>query len=176
MDLKNVAEDISQDIVDATKTLFETMIMMDLKFNKVQLASETHVKSDVAALVSFMGKYHGIIGVFCSKDFSLKVASSMLMEEMTEFTTEVIDGIGELSNMIAGNVKTKIAADYGEMELSIPMVLVANNKDSSETDGKLSLSNSFISCFTSEPWLFANFSVENDNFDIGLLLKESVQV
>ncbi len=176
MELKEVSEDISKDIVSATTTLFETMIMLDLKFNGSALTTETHIKSDVAAMVSFMGKYHGIIGLFCSEKFSLKIASSMMMEEMPDFTTEVIDAVGELANMIAGNVKTKITADYGEMELSIPMILVANDKTEEEENGKLVLANSKLSCFTNEPWLFTNFTTENENFDIGLLLKESVQV
>ncbi len=176
MELKDVTEDISKDIVSATTSLFETMIMLDLKFNNVSLATEMHTKTDVAAMVSFMGKYHGIVGLFCSEKFSLKIASSMLMEELSEFTTEVIDAIGELANMIAGNVKTKISDDYGEMELSIPMVMVAHDKTEEETNGKLILANSKLSCFTSEPWLFIDFSSEKENFSIGLLLKESTQV
>ncbi len=174
MELKEVAEDISKDIVSVTKTLFETMIMLDLKFNSATLTTETHIKSDVAAMVSFMGKYHGIVGLFCSEKFSLKIASSMLMEEMPDFTSEVVDAVGELSNMIAGNVKTIITDNYGEMELSIPMILVANDKTREDDNGKLTLTNSKLCCFTNDPWLFANFTTENEDFDIGLMIKESV--
>ncbi len=174
MELKEVMEDISKDITDATKTLFQTMIMMDLKYNNVSLADETHIKTDIASLVSFMGKYHGIVGLFCSRNLSLKIASSMLMEEMTDFTTEVIDAVGEISNMIAGNVKTKITANYGEMNLSIPMVIVGGDTKSTTPDGNAAISNSVLSCFTKEPWLLTNFSVDNEIFDIGLLIKESV--
>ena len=167
MELKDVMKDIVKDIADATETLFKTMIMMDLKYNEALLADETHIKTDVTGFVSFMGKYHGIVGLFCSKRFSLKIASSMLMEEMTDFTTEVIDAIGEVSNMIAGNVKTKITDDYGEMYLSIPIVLIGNNTTTAATE------NPLISCYTKEPWLLAKFSSDGETFNVGLLLKES---
>lgn len=175
MELKDVMDDISKDIADATETLFKTMIMMDLKFNGVSLANEMHIKTDVASYVSFMGKYHGIVGIFCSRKFSLKIASSMLMEEMTGFTTEVIDAMGEVSNMIAGNVKTKITADYGEMDLSIPMVIVGGNTNITISGDKAADLGSELSCFTKEPWLITNFSSDNETFDIGLLLKETTQ-
>ncbi len=175
MELKDVMEDIAKDITDATKTLFQTMIMMDLEYNYVYLANETYIKADVASFVSFMGRYHGIVGVFCSRDFSLKIASSMLMEEMSDFTSEVIDAVGEISNMIAGNVKTKITADYGEMNLSIPMVIIGGNTMVITQDDNAPIYNSTLSCFTKEPWLLTNFSVDNEVFDVGLLLKESSQ-
>lgn len=167
MELSAVMEDIVKDIPDATETLFRTMIAMDLKYNSSFLADETHIKSDVSGFVSFMGKYHGTIGTFCSKKFSLKIASSMLMEEITEVTTEVIDTISEVSNMIAGNVKTKITENYGEMGLSVPIVMLGNGIMPEATD------NSLMSCFTKEPWLLTNFSSGDETFNIGLLLRES---
>lgn len=164
MELKTVMEDIVKDIADATKTLFETMIMMDLKYDHSLLSDQTNIKTDVTVLVSFMGKYHGIVGLFCSKSLSLKMASSMLMEEMTDFTPDAIDAIGEISNMIAGNVKTKISADYGEMGLSIPIILLGNN---------VTTNNTSLSCITKEPWLMTYFKSGDETFNVGLLLKES---
>jgi chemotaxis protein CheX len=126
------------------------------------------MESDISGFVSFMGKYHGIIGIFCSKELALKIASSMLMEEITKFTTDVIDTIGEISNMIAGNVKTKITEDYGEMELSVPIVMLGNGTKSEEIQSEL------ISFYTKEPWLLTNFNLDDDIFKVGLLLKEFV--
>ena len=175
MELREVMEDIARDIADATKTLFKSMIMMDLKYNHVVLADETHIKTDVTSFVSFMGKYHGIVGIFCSQSFSLQVASSMLMENFTKFTTEVIDAIGEISNMIAGNVKTKITADYGEMDLSIPITFIGGGTVTPVEENKSAASNSSILCITKELWLLTNFSSDKETFNVGLLLKESAR-
>ncbi|MBM4054865.1 MAG: chemotaxis protein CheX [Planctomycetes bacterium] len=167
MELKSVMEEISKDIADATRTLFETMIMIDLKFNNAAVVNQPYIKADVAGLISFMGKYHGLIGLFCSRKFSLQIASGMLMEELKAFTPETIDAIGEVSNMIAGNVKTKITADYGEMILSIPIILVGGEPTCTE------INSLPVSCFTKDPWLITNFSSGDEVFNIGLLLKET---
>ncbi|MDR4497987.1 MAG: chemotaxis protein CheX [Candidatus Scalindua sp.] len=175
MELKEVMEDIARDIADATKTLFQSMIMMELKYNHVVLADETHLKTDVTSFVSFMGKYHGIVGIFCSKNFSLKVASSMLMEDLTKITTEVIDAIGEITNMIAGNVKTKITTDYGEMDLSVPITFIGGDTITQAEEDEPVASNSSILCVTKEPWLLTSFSSDKETFNVGLLLKESAR-
>ena len=168
METKEVKEDIVKDIAIATETLFKTMVVMDLKYNSSSLAEEIHIETDISGFVSFMGKYHGTIGIFCSKEFALKIASSMLMEEMTEVTTDVIDTVGEISNMIAGNVKTKITENYGEMELSVPIVMLGNRTKTEGTEKAL------ISYYTKEPWLLTNFRLDDDTFKVGLLLKEFV--
>lgn len=168
MEAKGVKEDIAKDIVFATETLFKTMVAMELKYDSSFLAEETHIETDISGFVSFMGKYHGTIGIFCSKEFALKIASGMLMEEITEVTTDVIDAVGEISNMIAGNVKTKITENYGEMELSVPIVMLGNGTKSEETGKAL------ISYYTKEPWLLTTFSLDDDTFKVGLLFKEFV--
>ena len=168
MEIRAVKENIVKDIAVATETLFKTMVAMDLKYNSSSLAEETHIDTDISGFVSFMGKYHGTIGIFCSKEFALKIASSMLMEEMAEVTADVIDTVGEISNMIAGNVKTKITENYGEMELSVPIVMLGNGTKTEGTEKAL------ISHYTKEPWLLTNFSLDDDTFNVGLLLKEFV--
>jgi len=69
----------------------------------------------------------------------------MQMEDVAIFSDEVIDAVGGFLSMTAGNVETKIAADYGEMNLSIPMVLMADNKR-----GNSIVNNSVIFCFTKD--------------------------
>ncbi len=168
MATKEVKKGIVEDVAVATETLFKTMIAMDLKYDSSVLAEEIHIQADFSGFVSFTGKYHGTVGIFCSKGFALKIASSMLMEEMTEVTADVIDTVGEVANMIAGNVKTKITEDYGEMELSVTIVMLGNG---TITDKK---EDALISYHTKEPWMLTSFCLDDDVFKVGLLLKELV--
>jgi len=173
MTLESVMETIAMDITEATKTLFETMIIMDLKYDDASLVDETQIRTDVIGMVSFTGKYHGVIALFCSKQFALKVASNMLMTEMTGFTSEVKDAIGEVSNMIAGNVKTKLTAQYGDMHLSIPIVIAGEGLSITAVDNHPIVADTTLSCFSKDPWLLTPFASNNEKFNIGLLLKES---
>lgn len=173
MTLESVMETVALDITESTKTLFETMLMMDLKYDGSSLVDETQIKTDVIGMVSFTGKYHGVIALFCSKQFALKVASNMLMTEMTGFTSEVKDAIGEVSNMIAGNVKTKLTAQYGDMHLSIPIVIAGEGLSITAVNNHPVVADTTLSCFSKDPWLMIPFISCNEKFNIGLLLKES---
>ncbi|MDR4507008.1 MAG: chemotaxis protein CheX [Candidatus Brocadiaceae bacterium] len=173
MDLKGVIEGVSVDIQEATKILFETMIIMDLNYEEASLIDETQIKTDVIGMVSFTGMYHGVVGVFCSKKFALKAASNMLMTEMTEFDADVKDAIGEISNMIAGNVKTKISEKYGEMHLSIPIVIAGEGLSITAVKNTPTISPTALSCFSKDPWLMTYFSFEDEKLGVGILLKES---
>jgi chemotaxis protein CheX len=173
MGLDTVMGNIASDITESTKTLFETMIMMDLKHHGAFLVDDTKIHTDIIGLVTFTGKYHGVIGLFCTRQFALKVASSMLMTELTSFNNEVKDAIGEITNMIAGNVKTKLSAQYGEMNLSIPIVIAGEGLSITAVNNLPVVSDAAISCFSKDPWLMTPFISQDERFNIGLLLKES---
>ena len=173
MSLSTVIGNVSADITASTKMLFETMIMMDLKTDTAFLVDDTQIKTDVIGMVSFTGKYYGVIGLFCSKPLALKIASSMLMMELSIFNNEVKDAIGEVANMIAGNVKTKLTAQFGEMNLSIPIVIAGEGLTITAVNNSPVISDASISCFSKDPWLMTPFVTNNEKFNVGLLLKES---
>ena len=166
MDTREVKKIIAEDVAVATEELFKTMVAMELKHDSSLLAEETNVQTDISGFVSFMGKYHGTVGICCSKKFALKIASGMLMEEMTEVNADVIDTVGEIANMVAGNVKTKITESYGEMELSVPIVMLGNGTEANANE------NALISLHTKESWMLTSFCLDDDIFKVGLLLKE----
>ena len=151
MAIEGILESVASDITSATKTLFETMIMLDLKHENAFLEDDTQINTDVIGMVSFTGKYHGVIALFCSKQFALKMASNMLMTELTEFNNDVKDAVGEVSNMIAGNVKTKLSAQYGEMNLSIPIVIAGEGLSITAINNHPVVAGTAISCFSKDP-------------------------
>ena len=174
MTIEGIMESVALDITSSTKTLFETMIMLDLQTDSAFFfEDDTQIKTDVIGMVSFTGKYHGVIALFCSKRFALKVASTMLMTDLTDFTNDVKDAVGEVSNMIAGNVKTKLTAQYGEMNLSIPIVIAGEGLSITAVNNHPVVAETTISCFSKDPWLMTPFISDGEKFDVGLLLKES---
>ena len=75
--------------------------------------------------------------------------------------------------MIAGNVKTKLAAQYGEMNLSIPIVIAGEGLSITAVDNHPVVADTTLSCFSKDPWLMAPFISNGEKFNVGLLLKES---
>ena len=173
MSLSMVIGNVAAEIQATTKMLFETMIMMELKSDSAALVDETQIKTDVIGMGSFTGKFYGGVGIFCSRPLAIKMASSMLMMELNSFNSDVKDAVGEITNMIAGNVKTKLTALYGEMNLSIPIVIAGEGLTITAVNNAPVISDASISCFSKDPWLMTPFLTNNEKFNVGLLLKES---
>ena len=47
----------------------------------------------------------------------------MMLADYTSVEGEVLDAIGEIANMIFGNVKTALESEVGDLGLSIPTVI-----------------------------------------------------
>jgi len=57
-----------------------------------------------------------------SKEVAIKAASAMLMMEATELNSDVVDAVGELTNMVAGAAKAKL--EELNLSISLPNVII----------------------------------------------------
>jgi chemotaxis protein CheX len=79
-------------------------------------------KIDVSASVSLTGAWRGHVIVRCSATASRNAAAALLGVELDDVTIEdVTDALGELANIIGGNVKSLLPEPSA---LSLPHVLV----------------------------------------------------
>ncbi len=76
-------------------------------------------------MIGLSGNAVGTVVLSVSNELALKTASAMLMEEITEINDNVVDAIGELANMVAGQAKAKLA----EFSLSISLPIVVKGRD-----------------------------------------------
>ena len=51
----------------------------------------------------------------------------MMLSEYSAIDDEVLDSMGEIANMIVGNVKTEMESRFGPMGLSTPTVIYGRN-------------------------------------------------
>src|SRR2546430_12672683 len=78
--------------------------------------------SDVSASVSVTGAWRGHVVVRCSAQASRNAAAALLGVELDDVTTEdVTDALGELANIIGGNVKSLLPEPCA---LSLPHVVI----------------------------------------------------
>ncbi len=74
--------------------------------------------------------------------------------------------------MIAGTAKRTLFAKYGEMSLSLPIVMTGNDMILTVTETPDEKSQS-IFCTTGDPWLTITFTCDNEEFNVCLLLKNT---
>jgi flagellar motor switch protein FliN/FliY len=115
--------DISTKVPDSVINVFNTMLSMDAQVSHTIAPSALEGMRTVGA-VSFAGDAMGLINIHVTSQFSRQMAAVMLDMDINDVDaeTDVNDVIGELSNIVGGNLKS-IFSDVGlRCELSTPSI------------------------------------------------------
>jgi chemotaxis protein CheX len=112
----------------STRAVFGTMLGIDLDDGEARTAVSAPEPVDgVVAIIGLAGRWVGSGTFSCSAEAAKKISGQMLMQEFTAVDADVLDAVGEVTNMILGNVKTSLEEEYGAMGLSIPTVIYGRN-------------------------------------------------
>jgi len=105
----------------ATQEVFDTMLSMELTEHGNK---EFTGASRVVGSVSLAGSVSGTVNIHVSDTFATQITANMLGMELAEVNSEeeVHDVIGELSNMIGGDLKSRLCDAGFTCELSIPSI------------------------------------------------------
>ncbi|NJC71766.1 chemotaxis protein CheX [Planosporangium thailandense] len=112
------------DLLAITEQIWASYLDLDGASPFVPLSS-AEPALDVHASVSVTGAWRGHILVTCSMGAARNVAGALLGIDLDDVTPEdVSDAVGELANIIGGNVKSLMPEPSA---LSLPVVLVDGN-------------------------------------------------
>lgn len=106
-------------------TVWKTML--DQEISSIELAefAPKKVNDGVLACIQITGKWSGAITIECSLKLAREMAEEMFgMEPGEALEEEIQDAIGELVNVVGGNLKAFLD---GRAELSLPAVTWGEN-------------------------------------------------
>jgi len=87
----------------------------------------TKQEGDVTGLVGAHGKVSGFVAVNMSRGLALHTVAGLLGEGFAEITPQVIDGAGEVTNIIVGGVKSALSrSDWAFSHMTVPSVIVGH--------------------------------------------------
>jgi CheY-specific phosphatase CheX len=114
-------EQIMDVLVNATRETFLMYMGIDLITGTVE-RRVTPVDTDITGIVGVAGDRVGYILVTTNSHTARFIAKELLMEE--EADDECIrDAVGELTNNIAGSLKSAYHEQYGGVALGLPLVV-----------------------------------------------------
>lgn len=110
-------------LTKAVTDVFETMLSMQMKQSNAEELSTLDGERIVGS-VSFDGSLIGNFYIHVSRDFARIMTAVMLGMESDEVKDEdeINDVVGEMSNMIGGNLKSGFCDSGMDCELSIPSI------------------------------------------------------
>jgi chemotaxis protein CheX len=104
------------EITQIVSNVFETMLSLEV--NAITHDLPHHVDG-LTATVQILGESKGALLLHCSVEQALAFTSRMLGEDVSGLTDDVLDVLGELANVVGGNLKSLFSAGG---TLSLPSV------------------------------------------------------
>jgi chemotaxis protein CheX len=110
--------------VVAAQTVFKTMLNIELTLGKPSLKEAKTTSGDVTGIMSMVGDRKGTIAISLREKGALFVFNSLMGDEAPFIGPEVVDAIGELTNIISGQARKEFENTGLNLKASIPMVVV----------------------------------------------------
>ncbi|OPY63284.1 MAG: CheY-P phosphatase CheX [Syntrophorhabdaceae bacterium PtaU1.Bin034] len=112
--------------VIAAQTVFKTMLSIELSLGKPSLKEAKTTSGDVTGIMSMVGDRKGTIAISFREKGALFVFNSLMGDEAAAMSPEVVDAIGELTNIISGQARKEFENSGINLKASIPMVVVGH--------------------------------------------------
>jgi chemotaxis protein CheX len=124
----NLKEDaLAGYVIDATKEVFNTMVMLALQDSYPLSEPVTSFHCSVTGMVGLAGTYTGILSIHCPHTLAMRITSNMLGMDVEEVGDDVNDALGEIANMLGGYVKQILSKGGLDINLSIPTVIAGED-------------------------------------------------
>lgn len=122
------AVDLRGFISGAMTEVFDTMLSMDIEPVDGDVRANVNGERIVGS-VGFAGKAVGSVSIQVNEAFARSITAAMLgmEEDEIEGDEEVHDVIGELSNMVGGDLKSRLCDGDLDCELSIPSIITGSD-------------------------------------------------
>jgi len=146
--LKNNLEESVKDAFTATLSILP------------QLTDKTIMSEEecIISSIGFTGTIDGSFSICLPSSSAKNIVSKMIQAELDNMNEDIIDGIAEQINMIAGGVKMKLEGGEHDFEISIPTTIKGNRMV-------------ILSDFSQTNMITLNYDFEEIIFSISLLYK-----
>lgn len=101
--------------------VFRTVLDCELKRGPLGLKKHNTPKYEVNGLIGLTGKCQGMVVVGLGRHTALQAAEIMLGERPADLNSDVMDAVGEITNMIAGSAKARLE-EY-TLSVGLPSVI-----------------------------------------------------
>jgi chemotaxis protein CheX len=118
---------IGNEIINGTKDVFSTMLMVDLENEVVIENKRCPIQSNMTSMIGLGGEIRGLLAIHCPASVAKAITGAFLGMVVEDLDDDVKDAIGEIANMVAGNLKVSYAKINIKIELAIPTSIIGES-------------------------------------------------
>ena len=121
--------EIQEKIVDSVVEIFSSMVMMDVSSKGEVDAGTINLNDSISGVIGLAGTHKGCLAIHLPNDVAMAITGNFLGMEVVEINEDVEDAVGELANMLGGNVKSILSEKGRDIELSMPTTISGREYD-----------------------------------------------
>ena len=145
--------------IDATMYVLETLASTKATAGKPYVKKNGAAQGDISGVIGLSGEARGTISVSFSEKCIAGIVSKMFGEEITGVDDEVKDAVGEITNMISGQARQRLAQEGRILKGGVPTVVVGKNHS--------------ITHITNRPVIAIPFESQYGGFSIEVCIEDS---
>ncbi len=145
-------------IQESTNKVFKSMFAMEVNSNGFERRSELQTGNEVLSIIGIRGEWKGSFMLVCDPDSACSLVSTMLGAEIPDLNNEVLDGIGELANILMGNLKDALEEGTKDVAITPPTVIHGDNM--------------IVRARAKQEWLVVPFTTYSSKFEVRMAIKQ----
>ncbi len=120
---------LSEKIIESAKEIFSTMVMMEISVSGTLGRENVLLDESISGVIGLAGTHKGVLAIHIPYKVAMAITSSFLGMDVDEINEDVKDAVGELANMLGGNVKSILSESGRDISLSLPSTITGQHYD-----------------------------------------------
>lgn len=121
--------EISEKIIESAKEIFSSMVMMEISVSGDNMTKSVTLIESISGVIGLAGTHKGVLAIHIPNKVAMAITSSFLGMDVDEMNEDVEDAVGELANMLGGNVKSILSENGRDINLSLPSTITGQQYD-----------------------------------------------
>ncbi len=105
------------------------MVMMEITLDGDFRANSVPLTDSISGVIGLAGTHKGVLAIHMPNKVAMSITGSFLGMDVDEMNEDVEDAIGELANMLGGNVKAILSERGRDINLSLPSTIIGKQYD-----------------------------------------------
>lgn len=124
---KELEIDLYHEVIEGTSEVFSSMLMVELESGPPIYSNRVDIESNISSMIGLGNGIRGVVAVHCPEKTAKKITSGFLGMEIESLDDDVKDAIGEIANMVAGNLKISFAKADVDIQIAIPTTIIGES-------------------------------------------------
>ncbi|MCP3891442.1 MAG: chemotaxis protein CheX [Desulfobulbaceae bacterium] len=105
------------------------MLMMEIEVKGEIIAKNVPMEDSISGVIGLAGTRKGVLAIHLPSKVAMAITGNFLGMEVEEIDEDVEDAVGELANMLGGDVKSILSGKGRDIDLSLPSIIRGERYD-----------------------------------------------